>query len=46
MGLLDGVAQVEGQFGLFGDCATLDARLVHGLRRTYRRLKNSIGRTR
>jgi hypothetical protein len=46
MGLLDDVVQVEGQFSPFGDCATLDARLVHGLRRTYRRLKNSIAHTR
>jgi hypothetical protein len=46
MGLLGDKAQVEAQFGLFGDSANLDARLVHGLRRTYRWLKNSIGRTR
>jgi hypothetical protein len=46
MGLLCDVAQVEARFGLFGDSATLDARLVHGLRRTNRRLKNSIGGTR
>jgi hypothetical protein len=43
MGLLGDEAQVEAQFGPFGDSATLDARLVHGLRRTYRRLGNSIG---
>jgi hypothetical protein len=46
MGLLSDVAQVEGRFGSFGDNATLDARLMHSLHRTYRRLKNSIGRTR
>jgi hypothetical protein len=46
MGLLGDEAQVEAQFGLFGDGATLDARLVHGLRRTYYRLRNSIGGTR
>jgi hypothetical protein len=46
MELLGDVAQVECRFGPFGDSATLDARLVHGLRRTYCRLKNSIGRTR
>jgi hypothetical protein len=31
MGLLGDVAQVEGQFGPFGNSATLEARLVHGL---------------
>jgi hypothetical protein len=46
MGLLGDEAQVEARFGLFGDSATLDARFVHGLRRTYRRLKNCIGGTR
>jgi hypothetical protein len=45
MGLFADEAQVEAQFGTFGDSATLDARLVHGLRRTYRRLGNSIGGT-
>jgi hypothetical protein len=43
MGLLGDEAQVEARFGPFGDSATLDARLVHGLRQTYRRLGNSIG---
>jgi hypothetical protein len=42
MGLLGDEAQVEAQFGPFRVSATLDARLVHGLRRTYRRLRNSI----
>jgi hypothetical protein len=42
MGLRGDEAQVEAQFGLFGDSANLDARLVHGLRRTYRKLENSI----
>jgi hypothetical protein len=46
MGLLADEAQVETRFGPFGDSANLDARLVHGLRRTYRMLKNSIGDTR
>jgi hypothetical protein len=32
MGLLGDKAQVEARFGLFGHSATLDARLVHGLR--------------
>jgi hypothetical protein len=45
MGLLGDKAQVEGRFGPFGDSATLDALLVHGLRQTYRRLRNSIGDT-
>jgi hypothetical protein len=45
MGLLGDEAQVEAWFGLFGDSATLDARLVHGLRQKYRRLGNSIGGT-
>jgi hypothetical protein len=42
VGHLGEEAQVEARFGPFGDSATLDTRLVHGLRRTYRRLKNSI----
>jgi hypothetical protein len=41
VGLLGDEAEVEAQFGPFEDSATLDVRLVHGLRRTYRRLKNS-----
>jgi hypothetical protein len=32
MGLLGDEAQVEVWLGPFGDSATLDARLVHGLR--------------
>jgi hypothetical protein len=32
MGLLCDEAQVESRFSLFGDSATLDARLVHYLR--------------
>jgi hypothetical protein len=46
MGLLGDEAQVEARFGLFVDSGTLDARLVHSLHRTYRRLRNSIGGTR
>jgi hypothetical protein len=46
MGVLGDEAQVEAQFGTFGDSATLDARLVHGLRQMYRSLENSIGGTR
>jgi hypothetical protein len=44
-GLLGDEAQVEAQFGPFGDSATLDARLVHGLRQMYRWPRNSIGGT-
>jgi hypothetical protein len=46
MALLGDETQVEAQFGPFGDSATIDARLEHGLRQMYRRLKNSIRRTR
>jgi hypothetical protein len=46
MGLLGDEAQVEARFGLFGDSATLDARLVHGLRQTDCKLRNSTGGTR
>jgi hypothetical protein len=35
MELLSDVAYVESHFGLFGDSANLDARLVHYLRQTY-----------
>jgi hypothetical protein len=45
MGLLGDEAQVGARFGPFGDSATRDARLVHGLRQMYRRLGNSIGGT-
>jgi hypothetical protein len=46
MGLLGDEAQVEARFDPFGDSSTLDARLVHSLCRTYRRLENSFGATR
>jgi hypothetical protein len=36
----DDEAQVEARFGPFGDSANLDARYVHGVRRTYHRLRN------
>jgi hypothetical protein len=39
--LLGDEAQVEAWFRPFRDSATLGARLVHGLSRTYRRLRNS-----
>jgi hypothetical protein len=45
MGLLGDEAQVKARFSLFRDSATLEARLVHGLRLTYRSLRNSIGGT-
>jgi hypothetical protein len=44
--LLGDEAQVDARFGLFGDSANLDARLLHGLRRTYHRLENHFGCTR
>ena len=44
--LLGDEAQVEASFGPFGDSANLDARSVHGFRRTYHRLRNRSGRTR
>jgi hypothetical protein len=39
-------AQVEAHFGPFGGSPNLDARQVHGLRRTYYWLRNRFGRTR
>ena len=39
-------AQLDGSFDPFGDSANLDARSVHGLRRTYQRLGNNFGRAR
>ena len=44
MVLLGDEAQVDARFGLFGDSANLDARLVHGLCRTYQRLGNHFER--
>jgi hypothetical protein len=46
MVLLGDEAQVEPRFGPFGDSANLEARLVHGLRQKYHRLKNCFARTR
>jgi hypothetical protein len=46
MELLDEEAQVEARFCPFGDSANLDARYVHGLRRTYYRLRNRFSCTR
>jgi hypothetical protein len=45
MGLLGDEAEVQARFDLFGDNATPGAKLVHSFRRTYRRLRNSIGGT-
>ena len=42
MVLLGGEAQLEAHFGPFGDSANFDARSVHGLRRTYHRLRNRL----
>jgi hypothetical protein len=46
MEFLNDEAQVEARFGSLGDSANLDARYVHGLRRTYHRLKNRFRCTR
>jgi hypothetical protein len=40
MELLGDVRHVESRFGPFGDSANLDARWMHGIRRTYHRLRN------
>jgi hypothetical protein len=45
MELLGGMCQVKARFDLFGDSVNLDAREVHGLHRTYHRLKNHFGHT-
>ena len=42
MVLLGDEAQLEAHFSLIGDSANLDARSVHGLRRTYHRLRNRL----
>ena len=46
MVLLGDEAQLEAHFGPSGDGPNLDARSVHGLRRTYHRLIYHLGRTR
>jgi hypothetical protein len=43
--LLGDGAQGQARFSPFGDSANLDRRWMHGLRRTYRRLRNHFGRT-
>ena len=45
MELLGDVGHVESCFGLFGDSVSVGARLVYGLRQTYHRVGNLIGRT-
>jgi hypothetical protein len=46
MELLRDVGHVESHFDLFGDGVSVGARLVHGLRQTYHRLRNQFGHTR
>ena len=36
-------AQLKDHFGPFGDSGNIDAKWVHGLRRTYHRLGNRFG---
>jgi hypothetical protein len=45
MELQGDVGHVESHMFLFGDSVSFDARLVHGLRQTYNRLRNHFGRT-
>ena len=45
MVLLGQGAQVKARFGLFGDRANLDARLMHDLHGTYDMLRNQLGHT-
>jgi hypothetical protein len=40
------MGQVESRFSQFGESVSVGARLVHGLCRTYHRIKNHFGRTR
>jgi hypothetical protein len=44
--ILGDVGYVESHFFLFGDSVSVSARLVHGLRQTYHRLRNHFGHTR
>ena len=43
MGHLGDVGHVGSHFFLFGDSVSVGARLVHGLRQTYHRLRNHFG---
>jgi hypothetical protein len=45
MDLLGDVGQMEARFGPFGESVDHDARLVHGLSRTWNRLRNHFGCT-
>jgi hypothetical protein len=45
MELLGDVGKVKARFGPFRDSDNLDARYVHGLRRTYQMLRNRFGHT-
>ena len=42
MELLGDVGHLESNFNLFGDGVSVGARLVHGLRQTYHRLRESF----
>jgi cytochrome b len=46
MVLLGDDAQLDARFGPFRDSSNLDARLLHGLCRTYQRLENHFGHNR
>jgi hypothetical protein len=46
MELLGDMGHVESRFGPFRGSVSVDARLVHGLRCTYHRLRNQFGHTR
>jgi hypothetical protein len=45
MELLGDVGLIEFCFGPFGDSASVDTRLEHGLRQTYHRLRSHFGHT-
>ena len=45
-GLLGDVGDVEPRFSPFGDRVSVGARYMHGLHKTYHRLRNRFGRTR
>ena len=46
MECLGDMGHVEPCFDLFGDSVSVGASQVHGLRKTYHRLRNRFGRTR
>ena len=45
MELLGDLGHVESCFSPFGDSVIVGARLVHGLRQMYHRVRNHFGRT-